>query len=142
MLSDRWIPVLAATLGVVGGMGGALVGGHIANQGQEQQFRDERIAARHDLRQDSYANYLQAAFGYLLQLQLRESPVPPTNEELKARLQATVGAEAAVALYADPKFQALAGEITNALSREELDNATSLLEEFIKRTKEDLAEGR
>lgn len=70
-VADRWIPILAATVGVLGGMGGALVGGYISNQGQEQQFEDQRKAARDDLRQDAWANYLQEGFGYLVQLEIR-----------------------------------------------------------------------
>jgi hypothetical protein len=136
---DRWIPVVAAVLGVLGGMGGALVGGSIANSGQEQRFENERRAARHDLRQDAYANYLQTAYGYLLQIQLKDSDVPPSNEELAARLDATVGAEAAVALYANPKFQALSGELTNALAQEQVGKVQSLLKEFTNLAKADLA---
>jgi hypothetical protein len=89
---DRWIPILAATVGVLGGMGGALVGGYISNQGQQQQFEDERKAAIDDLRQDSYANYLQAGYGYLLGVQLKHAQVKVTEDELKARAQALVGA--------------------------------------------------
>jgi hypothetical protein len=120
-------------------MGGALVGGSIANSGQEQRFENERRAARHDLRQDAYANYLQTAYGYLLQIQLKDSDVPPSNEELAARLDATVGAEAAVALYANPKFQALSGELTNALAQEQVGKVQSLLKEFTNLAKADLA---
>jgi hypothetical protein len=63
---ERWMPVFIALLGVLGGIGGAFVGGSIANEGQDQRFKNEREAARHDLRQDAYANYLQEGYGYLL----------------------------------------------------------------------------
>jgi hypothetical protein len=75
----------------------------------------------------------------LLQIQLKDSDVPPSNEELAARLDATVGAEAAVALYANPKFQALSGELTNALAQEQVGKVQSLLKEFTNLAKADLA---
>ena len=115
-LPDRWIPVVAATVGVLGGMGGALVGGYISIQGQEEQFEDQRIAAKDDLRQDAYANYLQEAFGYLVQLEIRNAGVTVTEDELKARLDATAGAQAAVALYANREFKTLTTDLTNALA--------------------------
>jgi hypothetical protein len=61
MVSDRWIPVLAATVGVLGGLGGALIGGLIANEGQQDQLESERDAAREALREEAYAGYLAAA---------------------------------------------------------------------------------
>ena len=135
---DRWIPVLAAVLGVLGGMGGALVGGSIAKQTQEQTFENQRQAARDDLRRDAYTNYLQRAIGYLLQLQLKDTDVPPSKEELATRLDATSAAEAAVNLYADRKFQTLTGEITNALAQEQVVTAQSLLRQFINLARADI----
>jgi hypothetical protein len=40
VMNERWIPVLAAVVGVLGGMGGALVGGSVANQGLEREYGD------------------------------------------------------------------------------------------------------
>ena len=37
-MSERWIPIVAAILGVLGGTGGAFIGGHVANEGQAQRF--------------------------------------------------------------------------------------------------------
>ena len=59
-VSDRWIPILAATVGVIGGLGGALIGGCVANQGQQDQFENERQAALVDMRKEVYATYIQA----------------------------------------------------------------------------------
>lgn len=58
-MSERWIPVLAAALGVLGGVGGALAGGWVANEGQDKRFDRERAAAIQDLRFQTYAKYLQ-----------------------------------------------------------------------------------
>src|SRR5215218_1396303 len=57
-MSERWIPVLSAVVGVIGGLGGAVIGGYVANAGQEQRFDDERAAHIQDLRRDRYVNYV------------------------------------------------------------------------------------
>jgi len=59
-MGERWIPVLAAALGLLGGVAGAAVGGYIANQGQEQRFEEERAARIRDLRVDTYVRFLRA----------------------------------------------------------------------------------
>jgi CHASE1-domain containing sensor protein len=43
-MSERWVPLLAAVVGLLGGMGGAYVGGTVANEGQQDRFEDERKA--------------------------------------------------------------------------------------------------
>jgi hypothetical protein len=136
---DRWIPIVAATLGVLGGMGGALIGGYISNQGQEQQFDNQREAAKDDLRQGAYANFLQEGYGYLLQVQLRAQGVPVTDEELKARSQALAGAEAAVALFGNTELAAVADQLLNDLVVEDVDDAQTHLEDFRDLAKEDIA---
>jgi hypothetical protein len=60
-MDERWFPVLAAVLGLLGGIGGAAVGGYVANKGQEQRFEEERAARIRDVRLDTYVKYLQAA---------------------------------------------------------------------------------
>jgi uncharacterized protein YukE len=58
-MDARWVPVLAAIVGVLGGMGGALIGGYVANEGQQQRFEDERAAHVQDLRRGTYAEYVR-----------------------------------------------------------------------------------
>jgi hypothetical protein len=60
-MNDRWLPVLAAILGVLGGVAGAAVGGYVANKGQEQRFAEERAARIRDLRIQTYVTFLRAA---------------------------------------------------------------------------------
>ena len=60
-MDAKWIPVIAASLGVIGGVGGAIVGGALTNAGQEQQIESEREAAEEDLRRVTYAQFLAAA---------------------------------------------------------------------------------
>jgi hypothetical protein len=59
-MNERWLPVLAAVLGLLGGIGGAAVGGYVANKGQEQQFKEERAARIRDVRLDTYTKFLRA----------------------------------------------------------------------------------
>jgi CHASE1-domain containing sensor protein len=60
-MPERWLPVLAAVLGLLGGIGGAAVGGYVANKGQEQRFAEQRAARIRDVRLDTYAKFLRAA---------------------------------------------------------------------------------
>ena len=60
-MNERWIPILAGVIGVVGGVGGAVVGGVIANEGQEEQFEKDRAAEVQDLREQTYVKFVGAA---------------------------------------------------------------------------------
>jgi hypothetical protein len=60
-VNERWIPILAGVIGVVGGVGGAVVGGVIANEGQEEQFEKDRAAELQDLREQTYVKFVGAA---------------------------------------------------------------------------------
>ena len=60
-MAERWFPVLAAVLGLLGGIGGAAVGGYVANKGQEQRFKEERAARIRDVRINAYVRFLRAA---------------------------------------------------------------------------------
>jgi hypothetical protein len=62
------MPLFAAAVGVLGRVGGALVGGFIANQGQEEGFRRERAAAKQDLRMEAYADFLGTAQGLVTRI--------------------------------------------------------------------------
>lgn len=52
------MPLLAAGLGVLGGITGAFIGGYLANEGAESRFKSERAGAEQDLRRDTYGTYL------------------------------------------------------------------------------------
>jgi CHASE1-domain containing sensor protein len=60
-MAEQWVPVVAAVLGLLGGMAGAAVGGYVANEGQEQRFEHERATQLRDLRTDTYVRFLRAA---------------------------------------------------------------------------------
>ena len=65
-MDTRWMPLFAAAVGVLGGVGGALVGGFIANANQAEGFRRERAAAVEDLRVEAYADFLGTAQGLVV----------------------------------------------------------------------------
>jgi hypothetical protein len=52
------MPLFAAGLGVLGGIGGALIGGYLANEGAERRFEQERTAQVEDLRTEAYGTFL------------------------------------------------------------------------------------
>jgi hypothetical protein len=60
-MSERWVPVIAAIVGVLGGMGGALIGGYVANNGEQQRFKEQQAARTQDFRRDTIVKFLAAA---------------------------------------------------------------------------------
>src|SRR5918995_5917167 len=82
-MGERWIPVMAAILGVAGGMGGAYIGGSVANEGQQQRFEHERAAEIRDLRLDTYVILLRAA-------ELEHADPPETDDRVVRTAEAEV----------------------------------------------------
>jgi hypothetical protein len=100
-LSDRWIPLLAAVLGVLGGVAGAAVGGYVANEGQEQQFEHERAMELRDQRTATYVKFVEA-------VEAEHFEAPETAD------RAIRTAEAEVALVAfRPAIRQAASELTD-----------------------------
>jgi hypothetical protein len=120
----RWLPILAAALGVLGGVLGALVGGTIANNGQKDRFESERAAAIQDLRVEAYSDYVGAAEQISVALQ---GTFP--DAEKRAAIQRVVTAGARVLLVTDEnEVRKATEETTNALA--EWDEAqTKLLDQ-------------
>jgi len=71
-------------------------------------------------------------------IRYQEAGVTVTEVELKARLDATAGAQAAVALFGNPEFKTLTTNLTNALAGEDTTTADALLSRYIVLAKEDL----
>jgi CHASE1-domain containing sensor protein len=102
-MAEQWVPVVAAVLGLLGGMAGAAVGGYVANEGQEQRFEHERATQLRDLRTDTYVRFLRAAE--------REHTRAPETDDRIVRT-----AEAEVALVAPASVRRAAALLTeNAL---------------------------
>jgi hypothetical protein len=71
---------------------------------RERNFENERAAARQDLRQLTYAKYVQAAGALLVRLQIRAADPEsvPQQQALADLLDAAVKAEAAGEIVAEP----------------------------------------
>jgi hypothetical protein len=82
-----WIPVVAAVVGLVGGIAGAYVGGQVSNDGQEQQFKNQREAELQDLLVDAYTDYLRANSRWFLAVASGVSGAD--EEELRGEVLAT-----------------------------------------------------
>jgi hypothetical protein len=86
-MDARWTPILAAAIGVLGGVGGALVGGFAANEGQEKGFERERAAAIQDLRIKEYGTFIGTADEVALTL-FANAPVDEIRQTYKRLLAA------------------------------------------------------
>jgi len=84
-MDARWMPILAAAIGVLGGVGGALVGGLAANAGQEKGFERERAAAIEDLRIEEYGTFIGTADEVALTL-LADAPEDEIRQTYKRLL--------------------------------------------------------
>jgi hypothetical protein len=117
-MSDRWIPVVAAIVGVLGGMGGAFVGGYIANKGQQQRFEEERKTQVQDLRRETYVQYLQKADAAVA-LTFTE-PRPPENSPPVVNAAAQVrSARAQVLIVSSNSLRSEADELYASLNVDE-----------------------
>jgi hypothetical protein len=124
-MDARWMPVLAAVVGVLGGVGGALAGGAVANSGQEQQFQNERRAAIQDLRADRYGEYA-AAVGrlvdrYQIVIQTEKEP-EAINKLIEPQILELEAATAFVDVLAGSKVRAKADELTAFLIQGGIDD--------------------
>jgi hypothetical protein len=95
-MDARWMPLLAAGVGVLGGITGAFIGGYVANEGQENRFERERAAAKQDLRREAYGTYLGTA-----QEVIATELARGTQAEINAVAVRLYPAEARVALVAE-----------------------------------------
>lgn len=85
-MSERWIPIFAAVVGLLGGVGGAAIGGSIANNGQQDRLIQERQTHLEDLLIETFSKYVETAGSAAFQLQ----DSPPGN--IKARIMGEVEA--------------------------------------------------
>jgi hypothetical protein len=59
-MPERWVPLLAATVGLIGGVGGAYIGGVVAIQEQQERFENEQRTETRNLRINAYVDLLKA----------------------------------------------------------------------------------
>lgn len=79
------MPLLAAAVGVLGGVGGAYIGGVVANEGQEQQSKSERAGAIQDSRIEEYGNFIATAEEIRAEILAGENPNPAGIRLFKAQ---------------------------------------------------------
>lgn len=148
-MDARWIPVLAAALGVLGGVGGAAIGGSVANSGQEQRFESERQAAIEDLRRTTYARYQGAADVLMIKygLELAALTKEASAEELEAltsveeQLLELFVAGAAVELIADDQVVQAADAIRQDIPDIGDEEYEALRDDFIGSARNEIGSG-
>jgi hypothetical protein len=100
-----WIPIVAAALGLVGGVAGAYIGGEVSKDAQAQQFMNQRNAELQDLLIGKYGSYLRASSKWALE---------PGSEELRSE---ALAAETEVEfLAADPDVDAAAQDLFDVVT--------------------------
>ena len=113
-MSERWIPVVAAIVGVLGGMGGAFIGGYVANKGEQQRFNEEQIAQTKNFRRDTFVKFLSAAERLrfeggteekLLAAEEQVSLLSPSNEVRKAAQEVSQAARVSTRGANDTKYR-------------------------------------
>jgi hypothetical protein len=113
---DRWIPAVAAFLGVVGGMGGAFVGGAVANEGQQQRFENERVERMAELRRVTYVTFIEELEHHFFQ--------GGTPDKARA-------AQAAVLLVSSASIRQASSAATDAATGDDLSRYTNARDQFI-----------
>jgi hypothetical protein len=148
-MDARWVPVLAAGLGVLGGVAGAFVGGAVANSGQAQQFDSEREAQREDLRLATYSKYAGAVDVYLVKLDFAGQKfgfAGDVSESVNAYVEKEVddvfAGAAAVQLVAGPEVESAALTLRDAITHVEgkppWENWERLRDDFIETAEKDI----
>ena len=123
---DRWVPVVASVLGLAGGMGGAYIGGQVANDGQRQRFEHERATRMQDSRRETYVAYLQELERHFF--------LGGTPERARA-------AEAAVLLVSSAAIRDAATKAGDAANGDDLASYTAARDAFIELAQQELMAG-
>jgi hypothetical protein len=125
-MSERWLPVLAAVVGVLGGMGGAFVGGHVANEGQQRRFEEEQKLRIENLRRETYVNYVRDLENIFF--------IGNTREKVRA-------AEAAVLLVSSPSIADVTRDVRLLAEGEDEDSYTDARDAFVKLAQQEIETG-
>jgi len=144
----KWIPIFAAAVGVLGGVGGAIVGGSLANAAEETRLESEREAAIVDLRRATYAKWVGAADAYAF-TNLAAAELFTEGEEVEAvkfvapQLLDFFTADAAVDLIAKTALADATDEMEEKLGEGPVDEETynMLRNRFIQLAREEIESG-
>ena len=134
-MDSRWMPLFAAAVGVVGGVGGAYIGGVVANEGQEQQSQSERAAAVQDLRRDAYENFLGTAQELQVAALARGAHSPAELDAIAVRLYV---AKARVDLVTDKAAVKQAAAKVMAAFTDPTPKANPATQEFLDEARDDV----
>jgi hypothetical protein len=120
---ERWTAVVAATLGLFAGMGGAFIGGNVANKGQQQLFREQRATRLEDARRATYVAYLRELENHFF--------LGGTPEKARAL-------QAAVLLVSAPAVRVAATRAVAAANSSDLARYTRARDKFIEAAQREL----
>jgi hypothetical protein len=151
-MDARWIPVLAAALGVLGGVGGAAVGGAVASSGESQRLQEERITEIQDLLIATYAEYQGAADNCAISWGIAAAKFPTEGlegaelhrQELKQaalvepQLDELFRTAAAVELIANPQVWDAADKLRDEVSGGDPKDYETLRNSFIRLAREEI----
>lgn len=121
-MDARWVPILAAGVGIFGGVGGAYVGGSLANAGEQNRISSERRAQVQDLRIRAYGEFLQSAEQIVSKV-VRGA----ADASLDAPFERLAGAEQVVLLVADDDaVREAASAVTDVVNGDKTSDAQQL----------------
>jgi hypothetical protein len=122
-------------LGLLGGIGGAFIGGKVANEGQEKQFQNQRIAQLQDVLIADYGTYLRTA--EIVAADSTTLAKARTDEKKAADLAAFSAAEAEVHLVASAELWTAAQAVRESFETTEQSYRTAI-DAFIERANQDV----
>jgi hypothetical protein len=138
-MDARWTPLLAAAVGFLGGVGGALIGGLLAIEAQEQQSESERAAAIENLRIDTYGDYLGSAEALVGKLSLDFSE--PQRDAALVRLLSLRARVFLVAEEPEVMFRR-SNAITEAVTNDDQDAYDDAAQNFAEAARNDIDAAR
>jgi hypothetical protein len=127
-MGERGVTVLAAVLGLLGGMAGAAVGGYVANEGQQQRFEHERATDTRARLADSYVRFVRAAE--------TEFADGPGTEDLLLR---TAAAEVSLATSQPDIRRTAHSLVLEAFDGQDAVEYQRLADEFVRRAQAEMA---
>ena len=153
-MDAKWMPVFAAAVGVLGGLGGALVGGSLANATEQERLDTERRDAREDLFRATHGEFLAAADAFYLSLLLAHSVYNVDDEAITdaENLQITDAirpearefyrAGAAIELLVNSEVAAAADKLEDEFEDPDEETYDALRKNFIRLAKKEIQEQR
>jgi len=154
-MDAKWMPVFAAAVGVLGGLGGALVGGSLANASEQDRLETERRDVRESLFRATHGEFLAAADAFFISLGLAYSVYNKDDEAIitdaedleitktiRPEAREFFRAAAAVDLLVNPEVAAAADKLEAQFENPDENTYDALRKNFIRLAKEEIQEQR